>query len=321
MILARHAEALFWGGRQLERAETTSRALNVTSQNLMHLPPARARKDWIALLTAIGLAKRFTDTGHSPGSAEVARFLFADADNPGSVVASVSQFRENIRTVRDRVPVELWEESNRLYLSLTYADPQGALEAEAFELFASVRRGCQAISGVVAEAMPRDEGYTFLVLGRMLERALTTSRLLRHSWDRPANEFDAAAMLRTVSALQAFRRLEGYETNRVSLNQFLLRADAVPRSVFSCLTRAEARLDSLSHEAPGLDSSRLLCGRLRSQLEFGDLGQALAEDAPGLLLQLEADLLQLADVIAGHSFNPAHGPTLHSQFVRPEAGS
>ncbi|MCP3912534.1 MAG: alpha-E domain-containing protein [Actinomycetia bacterium] len=321
MILARHAEALFWAGRQLDRAETTARALNVTSQNLMHLPPGRAHNEWMALLTAVGLAESFAEADQPPTSAEVAHFLFADADNPGSVVAAVFQLRENIRTVRDRVPVELWEESNRLHLAMTAAEAQRALEGEPFELFASVRRGCQAISGVVAEAMPRDEGYTFLVLGRMIERALTTTRLLRHSWDRSPTDFDAAALLRTVSALQAFRRVEGYETDRVRLNRFLLRADAVPRSVFSCLNRAEARLSTLADAAPGLDSSRLLCGRLRSLLEFGDLGEALGEDAPGFLLQLEADLLQLAEVIAGHSFNPAHGPSLHSQFVRPEAAS
>lgn len=192
MILARHAEALYWAGRLLERSEHATRALDVVVRNTMHYRMPRALAEWRLLLDVFALAYRYRDAGGAFGRdldrERVADFLFADADNPGSVVSSVRQLRENVRAVRDRVPVELWEATNRLHLDLAATDAVGLLQEGPYQLFSSVRRGCQAISGVVAEAMPRDDGFIFFDSGRMIERSITTCRVVQFGLIAPARD-------------------------------------------------------------------------------------------------------------------------------------
>ena len=120
----------------------------------------------------------------------------------------MGQLRENVRTVRDRVPVELWEETNRLHLALV--ELVGRLPDEPFETYSMVRRRCHAIGGVLAETMPRDAGFTFMVIGRMIERAITTCRTVRHLVLAADHALDEGSVLRTVSSLQAYRRRPGH---------------------------------------------------------------------------------------------------------------
>lgn len=359
MILARHAEALYWAGRQLERSEHATRALDVVVRNTMHYRMPRALAEWKLLLDVFALAHRYRAAGgaldRDLDRERVADFLFADAANPGSVVSSVRQLRENIRAVRDRVPVELWEEANRLHLDLAATDAVGLLQEGPYQLFSSVRRGCQAISGVVAEAMPRDDGFVFFDSGRMIERSITTCRVVQFGLIAPARDrggavgaegagpaaiaaslgdgaasdgdaaieeavFDHSVLLRLVTSLQAYRRMVGYDEDPTALAAFLLRAEPVPRSVLSCLRRVGAHLDALQAAAPGLAPARLICGRVRSTLEFGDVEGALAEDPADYLTGIEAGAISLGDSIA-RAFNPVHAPDQHTQFVRPGAGS
>ena len=345
MILARHAEALYWAGRLLERSEHATRALDVVVRNTMHYRMPRALAEWKLLLDVFALAHRYRDGGgaldRDLDRERVADFLFADADNPGSVVSSVRQLRENIRAVRDRVPVELWEEANRLHLDLAATDAVGLLQEGPYQLFSSVRRGCQAISGVVAEAMPRDDGFVFFDSGRMIERSITTCRVVQFGLIAPALDrggavgaggaaaaedaaieeavFDHSVLLRLVTSLQAYRRMVGYDEDPTALAAFLLRAEPVPRSVLSCLRRVGAHLDALQAAAPGLAPARLICGRVRSTLEFGDVERSLAEDPADYLTGIEAGAISLGDSIA-RAFNPVHAPDQHTQFVRPGGG-
>ena len=111
-----------------------------------------------------GLDPVAEETGGEGGHGQTMRFLFVDPGNPRSVFSSVLALRENILVSRDRVPIELWEEANRLYLSLLKDLDGRPLDGEPSELFASVRRCGQAMSGLVSEAMTRDEGHTFLIV-------------------------------------------------------------------------------------------------------------------------------------------------------------
>lgn len=323
MILARHAEATFWAGRQLERAEHTARMLDVASRDSMHFPDVRSPREWSLILEALGLdhdfANRVVD-GETlvADGLTVPTFLFSDRTNPGSVAGSVAQMRENIRTVRDRVPVELWEEANRLHIDL---DGSGIrLGSEPFERYSVVRRRCQAISGVIGEAMSRDEAFTFLVVGRMLERAVLTTRLVRCLVFRNEHALDEAAMLRMVSSLQAYRRGPGRGGDQVTLAFFLLTATDVPRTVLSCLRRAEARLHRLRPAAPGLEPALMVCGRVRANLEFGAVDRVLAERPEQLLLEIEAEMSNLSQAIADSAFDPAQAPPMQAQFIRPGQG-
>jgi uncharacterized alpha-E superfamily protein len=314
MILARHAEALYWVGRYLERAETTARCLDVADASIMHLRVAEAETEWFQLVRALGLQDEFTAADGRPTQGSVARFLLGAHASPGSVRASVAAVRDNLRVARDRVPIELWEEANRLFLLLRDIDV-GALGGEVHDTLVTVRRGCQAMSGVVGEAMVRDEGHGFIVIGRMSERAILTVDLLSAALGS-GRVFDADRLLRSASALQAFRRRHGYDTDWVTVADFLILDSDTPRSVLSCLRRIEDRLARFDR-AGTLRRPRRLAGRLRSEVEFGDLAEALEADPFAHLAQLAAGIIEVAASVQAHVVPPIATPEMHSQFVRP----
>ena len=181
MILARHAEALLWTGRYLERAETTSRCLNYAANSITHLRADEARAEGELMVRTLGLQEELEAVGPLESQPQLVAFLLSDTDNPGSVVSAVIAVRENLRSVRDRIPIELWEEANGLYLRFPFLGHANAAPAGLHEVLLMVRRACLAISGILNEGMRRDEGHAFVVVGRMLERSIFTVGLLEAS--------------------------------------------------------------------------------------------------------------------------------------------
>ncbi len=320
MILARHAEATFWAGRYLERVEHTTRMLDVATRDSMYFASADG-PEWRRLLEVAALSKDFDVRSQPATGANVARYLVLDNDNHGSVASSVRLLRENIRTVRDRVPVELWEEANRLHLSLddlsaTNGGP--TWPAEPFELYSTVRRRCQALSGIIAESMPRDEAFDFLVIGAMIERAIACCRTVRFLVLNSNHSLDESSVLRTLSSLQAYRRSTRQRGDVFTLAAFLILADDIPRTVLWCLRRVDGRIQSLlQRTSTGLVPAATVCGRVRSQLEYGNVEAELRTDSDVVLDRLESELRNVAAAIADYAFDPAQIPAMQSQFIRP----
>ena len=180
LMLARDAESLFWAGRYLERAEDTARAAR------RDLPrPARdhARRGGGGLARrAVGGAARPGLRRHRAsrcGAAAVSEFLVLDPDNPGAILSSVGQARENARTARGAASrPSCGSPSTRFHLELRARNLRADLESQPHELYGFVKRQCQTVAGVAAETMARDEGWRFFMLGWMLERAEMACRLL-----------------------------------------------------------------------------------------------------------------------------------------------
>ena len=316
MILARHAEALLWAGRYLERAETTARCLNVATASIMHLVPTDAEVEWEQLIAALGLVDEFASSEAELSVAAVRRFLLTDMDSPGSVRSAVSAVRENFRAVRDRIPVELWEEANLLHLELAAYDARYLPTDRAYEVMTRVRRSCQAMAGVLSESMLREEGHAFITVGQMIERAILNLELLKSALGNRRNTFDADRLLRSASALQAFRRQHGHDDDWLDVSAFLIEDNTVPRSVLASVARVENRLE-LVDVAGLLVEPRRLAGRLRSRLEYADLHAELADDAYGTVHGLGRDLMALSAAIHTSLAPPLAVPTLHAQYVRP----
>ena len=205
MILARHADSMLWAGRYLERADTIARCVSVETSAVMHRQPTEARLASRRLVQALGLQEEFVAARVSTGPYAVMDFLVSDDSHPGSVVASVQAVRENLRIVRDRTPVELWEEANSLHILMQSAKAvsAGTREQTGDEVsrisVITARRGCRSLSGVMTESMMRDEGYAFMEVGRLLERSILTIELLKSGlvevhaqFVRPGDGGDAA---------------------------------------------------------------------------------------------------------------------------------
>jgi uncharacterized alpha-E superfamily protein len=306
-MLARHAESLFWAGRYLERAEDTARLLDVTYHGLLELPSALGDLAWRDVLSVLHLGGDFSDRHPEVTAARVTEFLVVDRRNPGSIVSSIERARDNVRGVRELVSTELWEATNTLWLEFRGRDIEADLERQQYELYGMIRRRCQAIAGAAAETMPHDDGWRFLTLGRMLERAEMTCRLLnvRYAQLTATDDTDAhqwRLVLRSASALEAHRRAYRTNVDSSSVVEFLLLSREFPRSVLFCLRAAEGFLAELAPPVPAILAQRLL-GRIRAALEFRDVHELLAEDLTRFLDEVQEGVGAVADAVARQFFN------------------
>jgi uncharacterized alpha-E superfamily protein len=306
-MLARHAESLFWTGRYLERAEDTARMLDVTYHGLLESPPHEAQQAWLDLLAVLNLEKAFVRRKLPVDASSVSEFLVLDPTAGGAIVSAVGRARENARSVRELVSTEFWEAVNSFYLELQARDLHNDLTQQPYELYGLVKRRCQTVAGVAAETMPRDDGWRFLMLGWMLERAEMTCRLLNVRYSELASvaEVDRfhvlLGVLKSASSSEAFRKVYGASMDPTHLVEFLLLARNVPRSVLYCLRQAEKDLLRLG-PADELGPPQRLLGRIRSELEFLDVPELLADGLHEMLDHIQSCVREVADAIAFRYF-------------------
>lgn len=316
-MLARHAENLFWAGRYLERAELTARSVDVTYHALLESPLTESREVWAQVLDVLQLDGRYRADHEDVDSTDVVGFLVSDGDNPGSVLASITRARDNLRGVREMISSEGWESINSLYLRIRGRDLPADLAGQPYELFGEVKNGAQLVVGVVNETMPHDDGWRFLTLGRMLERIEMTCRLLlvRLVPARGAREMlgfqDGLAILRSVSASEAFRRTHR-RMDPASVVEFLLLSSDFPRAVLYCLRSAEVQLSVLGEGVPGIGRSRRMLGRLRASVEFRNVDELVEEGLDACLQDLQSGVRDAAACVTTEFFRHGQPTTLHT---------
>jgi len=306
-MLARHAEDLLWIGRYLERAEDTARLLDVTYHTTLEAADDdTAHAAWQDLAEVLYLEEETADMDRH----QVARFLVAQPDNGASIVAGVARARENARGVREWLTLELWEEINAFHLELAAMDLGRALEQRPYALCELVRRRCETIIGVATAAMPRTEGYQFLLLGQLLERGGITARLLS-VWQRRLAGIGASAgflewtkVLRSASAYEAYLREHHAQFDGLRVLSFLLASRELPRSVLYCLEVAERQLVSLASGPYGRASLRAI-GRVRSDVEFAEPTHLSGPQLAAFLAELEGRIQGLGRVIEDDFFRQA----------------
>jgi uncharacterized alpha-E superfamily protein len=336
-MLARLAENLFWAGRYLERAEDTTRMVDVTYHTLLESPPAEVASSWSQLLEVLHLRAAYGD--HPIEPARVLRFLVLDRDQPGSITSSVASARENVRSVRELVSSELWEAVNDLHLALGRRDLRRDLADQPYELFGQVRRDCMTIYGTASETMPRDDGWRFMALGRVLERAEMTCRLLDVRFSQlqalagPSErlgglttaddgsaevargpdraDFHAwIAVLKSASAFEAYRRRYRSSMDPADVVEFLLLAPDLPRSVVFCLGTAQRLLEDLADGRSSRAVRRV--GRCRASLQYRDVGELFEVGLHEFLEQVQERINGVAEDVAAEFFRQHPTGALHA---------
>lgn len=265
MLLSRVAEQLYWAARYVERAEDTARVVAEHTHLLVDLPTS-VPLTWEPLLAVAG-ARRLFDTHYpAPDEREIIAFLLADRDNPSSVLSSVIAARENLRTAREVIPREAWQTLNDLYLYATSHHAEAVDRRSRGRFLDKVVAEGQRFVGIVGSVMSRDEAYQMLCLGRFIERADMTSRVLDvravallARTDATGNgdtggagdggsdhdEVQWAAVLRSLSALQAYHRRRRGPASGHPTVAFLLRDPDFPGSIAHCLAQVEAVLGDI----------------------------------------------------------------------------
>lgn len=291
-MLSRVAESLYWIARYTERAENTARLLDVNYYATLE-GGKLVQGQWAPLLAITGAEETFRAQVGRPDARSVPQWLAFDRRNPSSIVSCVAQARENARTLRDRIPSEMWECVNKAYHGLCFGT-EGVLEREALHDYCvSVREASHLFFGISMATHPRDEGWAFMRAGQRLERADNVLRLLQVRYRRTRGEGKELAgalenhrwlaVLKSASAYEAYRKRvrSGLEPRRIAA--FLLLDPGFPRSVRFCVNALNVSLRDIDRLNPGVQQGLLRrVGWLAARIEYADIDQILSGEELGL---------------------------------------
>jgi uncharacterized alpha-E superfamily protein len=297
-VLSRIAESLFWIGRYVERADDTARLLDVHVQLIAEDPWAEEDLACRSLLSVMDRAVRADRV--EVGREDVLAWLAFDRDTASSVAGSLGAARENARRVREIISTELWESLNTTWTHL----PQRAQAGRSHDFFTWVRERAAVHAGIVDSAMSRDETWHFMVLGRSIERADMTARLLTTRALAGAAGPSWVDLLRSCGAYEAFLRTYRGSVSDERAAGFLLMDRLFPRSIIHALSQAEDCLTGLEpvSDRASVDDARRHIGHVRTSLEYRPFIDIL-DDLPH-----EMELVQRACAAASDSIRTRYFP-------------
>lgn len=321
VMLSRVAHSLYWMSRYIERAENITRLLEVNLQFLLDFQDIQdgALKDhWGPIIASSGSEELFSSLYSSANNQAVTSFFAFDLRNPSSILACIYAARENARMIRDQISLEMWETINELYLFLKNRDSTDVWEDGPQNFFDQIKRHSHLFQGLTSSTYPRNEGWEFIEFGKFLERADMTTRILDvkyHILLPSAKDVGGAidtaqwhAVLRSASALEAYRRFYVHEILPWKVAEFLIFSDAFPRSLTYCVSQ----LDELLRRILGDNGPRIrttaarTSRRLLADLQSLTIGDVLEKGLHEFLLDLQKCLDRIGDeVVQTTMFYPA----------------
>ncbi len=282
-MLSRVADACFWLSRYMERAESNARLLDVNIQLILDFEDqsgSTAGQHWQPILATLEDQEIFAEIFPEPTGDAVMEFVTFEKKNPNSIVNCVSAARENARTVREQISSEMWEQLNRIYLTLRSPAARAAFQDSPIDFYRSLVDQLHSFQGITDATMTHGEGWQFLQAGKFLERADATSRvldvkyhILLPSGEKVGGNVDVTqwmAVLRSCSAMEAFLKVSRAQITSWEVAEFLILHDSFPRSIRFCVDA----LDTALHEISGCERGHFsneaerLCGMLRSGLDY-----------------------------------------------------
>lgn len=307
MMLSRVANNIYWAARYIERAENTARLINVNSHLLLDLPK-RIRLGWEPIIEILGNDKLFYQRHDSTEERQVIRFIVSEQANPGSIINSLRQARENARTIRDIIPREAWEQINQNYLHARENASSSLGRRKRDDFLRRIILGAQSVTGMLAGTMTHDEGYDFLRMGRNLERADMTTRIVdvrsasllpEMSEDlSPFENIQWVSVLKSLTAYQMYRREMRIRVRRPDVLRFLLQERRFPRAFYHATCEVENCLQHLPHN----DKPLKTLTRLQKKVLGAKLEQLQQDELHGFVDVLQLDLAKLHNEISTSYF-------------------
>lgn len=313
-MLSRVAESLYWTSRYIERAEDLTRLLSVNFHALLDIGGGEAARRWRRLIALTGDETIFARHFEEASARSVSEFMLWHPANPNAVAACVDRARENARGVREIISSEMWQQLNRLRL-LVRGVSRDAVLAGPHEFFGQVRDGSQAFQGIAGATMTHGEAYQFIQLGKYLERAEKTVRILDVEYETvsdlsegsPEASLQLTSLLRSCSAFEPFRRASA-PLQVVRVVEYLLLNREFPRAVQFCLERCRWALDAVAGAGAPDRSARKeapqrAVGRLCADLQYLDLMEVVQVGLRPYLRVLLERINATSDEIARCYFN------------------
>jgi len=268
-MLSRVAESVFWLNRYIERAENYSRFIDVNHQLALDISEDFSNQ-WMPLVYTTGDAELFSKKYEHPTSSNVIQFMTFDEENPSSIYSCLRAARENARTIRENISTLMWESLNGFFLYVKEAKERFTIErdltrqglsVQLSEFLGEVRKNAQSFYGCSDSTISHDEVWNFSILGRVLERADKTTRILDMKYfillPSPQDVGSTLDLLQWLSLLKSASAHEMYnriykKVHPVEIAEFLILNPYFPRSIVFCLQELENSLESVSGTKEGL---------------------------------------------------------------------
>lgn len=307
-MLSRSAERLYWLARYLERTENTARLISAT-MNLIYDLPVGVEVGWQNLLTICAVEEAFHQRFKNPTEQNITKFLLADLGNSSSLMSSLSFARENIRTSRELMPDEAWELVNEMYLYANNNLDHLSSRRGRAQFLQEIMRGCQRFTGFIAGSMSRNDSFRFICLGRNIERADMTTRimdfgtvLLAENRSHKMREYESILwinLLKSLSALLMYRQHVRHRIRGEDVLSYLLKNPDFPGAVHHCLCKMAVCVNLL----PNAEALNRQLAELKQQIQAIDIEQTTPQQ-----LHESLDNLQ-------NEFNRLHGRIAETWFL------
>lgn len=306
-MLSRVAETIYWISRYLERAENTARLINVYSNLILDLPRGLTL-GWAPIIRILGSEEEYGERHDEVTERRVVNFLISDHNNPSSIISSISNARENARTIREILPREAWEELNVLYQHVTETGHTENARQHRHDYLVGITRKLQEHTGLMAGTMNHNTAYNFLNLGRKLERADMTTRIIDVQADsplsvdehelRPFDDMLLMSMLESLGAYQMYRQSMQTRINRVDVLTFLLCRKEFPRSLSYCIDNIEYNLKCL----PNNTRPKKVLNHINRAIDNAPIAEMDNEVLHGFIDHMQVFLSRMHDAIANTYF-------------------
>lgn len=264
VMLSRVAGSLYWMSRYLERAENQARLIDVNIQILLDFGQVSSetmKEHWLPVLRSSGDEELFFQLYETADTESATEFLTFRKENPNSLISCISNARENARQVRDQISGEMWEVLNEAYHFIRDTNADKVWHDGASAFYDQIKRYSHLFQGITVSTISRNEGFEFIQFGKYLERADKTTRLLDIKYhillpkvSDVGGALDTAqwhAVLRSASAVEAYRRFYVADILYKKVVQFLVSEDSFPRSLVFCLEQMDDFAHLIAHSQPG----------------------------------------------------------------------
>ncbi len=305
-MLSRVADAVYWLNRYVERAENIARFVDV-NLNLLLDAPAGTNQQWEPIVTTTGDLELFRSRYDQATVNNVVRFLTFDSTYSSSILSCLRAARENARSIREVISSEMWEQVNAFYLMVKdAAQAEDLLELPRF--FAEVKMASHLFAGVMGATMSHNEGWHFGRVGRLLERADKTARILDVKYfillpssgqvGTTLDELQWIALLKSTSGYEMYRKSR-HRISPQDVAQFLIFERDFPRSIQFCLIQAEKSLFQItgSHAGRWSNPAERSLGKLRSRIDFMTIEEIMQSGLHEFLDETEVQINQVGEGI------------------------
>jgi uncharacterized alpha-E superfamily protein len=305
-MLSRVADSLYWTSRYLERAEHTVRLIDINLGLMLDKSQTSAERRWQRVLAALGHP---TDGELGDDVDSLVHTLCFDTTNAVSVTSCIIEARENARQIREEISTEQWQRLNRLFHEVTRLKPTLPSDTQLSEFLPTLIDGVHLFQGVTDTTLSHGEGWQFLQVGRFLERAWATAKLIdiyhRDVFTQNEEAADAyeylewIGLLRTCTAFEAYCKVYTADVTYERILEFLLLDPEFPHSLRYSIDRLHQSLDCIQHATRGQQATELMrvSGKLQASLGYGQVGEILAQDPGRYLRGILEDCRHIHDLI------------------------